>query len=134
MKVLTAARMGLVTLLLASAPLLAHHSFAMVDKTQELLLQGSVKEWQWTNPHSFLVIEVADSSGPVEWQFETYPPGALARAGVTRLSFKPGDKVKVNYFLDRSKPNFGALNSVTMQDGSEISMKKVVKGGTVHKD
>jgi hypothetical protein len=112
-----------------SAPLLAHHSFATIDRTKELSAEGVVKIWNWTNPHASLMVDVVDGSDTRNWRFETFPPGALARNGITRMSFKPGDRVTVKYFLDRSKPFVGALNAVT-SNGKEITLLHVVQNGT----
>jgi hypothetical protein len=122
-------RIGLIGSLIFSARLFAHHSFATIDRTKELSAQGTVKIWNWTNPHASLVVEVVNGSDTRDWRFETFPPGALARNAITRVSFKPGDRVTVKYFLDRSKPYVGALNAVIL-DGKEITMQHVVENGT----
>jgi hypothetical protein len=74
----------------------AHHSFAMFDAKTEMTVQGTVKEWQWTNPHTWLQVMVADSAGKqVEWSIEGSSLNILARMGWSNETFKPGDKVSV---------------------------------------
>src|SRR6478609_5299932 len=78
----------------AAAPALAHHSFAMFDSSKELTLVGTVKEFQWTNPHSWLQLNVPGADGKlVEWSIEGGSPNGLARQGWKSTSLKPGDKV-----------------------------------------
>jgi hypothetical protein len=84
------------SLLIVSAVASAHHSVAMFDLTREITVQGTVKDWQWTNPHAWLQVLVPDATGAeVEHGFELGSPNTLVRGGFRRDSFKPGDKVKV---------------------------------------
>jgi Family of unknown function (DUF6152) len=73
----------------------AHHSVAMFDHTKKIVVEGTVKEWQWTNPHAWLQVMTPDASGAqVEQGFEIGSPNTLVRNGFKKDSFKPGDKVK----------------------------------------
>jgi hypothetical protein len=84
---------GFAAVVLAAAPAFAHHSFAMFDNTKNVTLEGTIKEFQWTNPHSWVQIVVKDASGKdVEWSIEGGSPNGLARQGWKRTSLKPGDK------------------------------------------
>jgi hypothetical protein len=76
-------------------PASAHHSFAMYDKQQELKLVGIVREFQWTNPHSFIQLIVEQDGRKVEWSLEGGSPNLLARNGWKRLSLLPGERVEV---------------------------------------
>jgi hypothetical protein len=79
-----------------AVPVWAHHSFAMFDNTKEVTLEGTVKEFQWTNPHTWIQVMVKDASGKqVEWSIEGGSPNSLSRSGWKRTSLKPGDKVTV---------------------------------------
>lgn len=80
-----------------SAPFasLAHHSFAMFDNTREVELAGTVKEFQWANPHTFIQLQVTSGGRTVEWSLEGGSPNLLARNGWSRLSLAPGEKVTV---------------------------------------
>ena len=72
----------------------AHHSFAMFDSQKKITLEGTVKAFQWTNPHSWIQLMVTDPSGKeVEWALEGASPNVMVRAGWKRNTLKPGDKV-----------------------------------------
>src|SRR6202020_1758691 len=80
-----------------AAPAAAHHSFAMFEPTKTLTFKGTVKTFQWTNPHVIISVLVQpDGGGPAqEWALETTSPGVLTRSGWTRQSLNPGDRVSV---------------------------------------
>jgi len=84
-------------LLVASvAPVLAHHSPAAFDRTKEVKLVGTVKEFRWQNPHTWIEVIVADEKGKdVIWGVELTSPTYLIRAGWKSNIIKPGDKVTV---------------------------------------
>jgi hypothetical protein len=73
----------------------AHHSVAMFDTSKQVLIEGTVKEWQFTNPHAWLQVMIDHDGKQVEAGFEARSPNALMREGFELESFKPGDKVKV---------------------------------------
>ena len=78
-----------------AAPATAHHAFAMFDTNREVTLEGTVREFQWTNPHTWVQLLVKDASGKeVEWSIEGSSPNNLARFGWTRNSIKSGDRVQ----------------------------------------
>jgi len=105
-------------LLLFSAATPAHHSDSGFDFAQVVAFQGTVVEFEWTNPHVYLT--VADESG-AEWLIETDPTPVMTRSGWTRDSFLPGDSVAVRASPDRkSDAKHGLLISVEGSDG--ISM------------
>ena len=102
----------------AAPPVSAHHSFAMYEPTKTLTLNGTVKTFQWTNPHVVIWILVQPEGGgaPQEWSIETTSPGVLTRGGWTRQSIKPGDRVSVTFSPLRDGSHGGGLNSVTLLD------------------
>jgi Family of unknown function (DUF6152) len=102
----------------STAPVMAHHSFAMYEPTKTLTFKGTVKTFQWTNPHVILWVLVQPDGGgaPQEWSLETTSPGVLTRAGWTRESIKAGDKVSVTLSPLRDGSHGGSLNSVTLLD------------------
>ena len=103
---------------LLTAPAYAHHSAAMFDSVKELTLQGTVKQVEITNPHSWLQVVSLDSSGaPVEWSVEMANPGTLIRQGFKRSSFQVGDKVMVKIHPLRDGRPGGLLMSVTTASG-----------------
>ncbi len=84
----------LATGLLAALPSAAHHSFAIFARDKQVTLSGTVKEFQWTNPHVFVQLVVKNAEGAdEEWSIEGASPNMLFRSGWTNQSFKPGDKV-----------------------------------------
>lgn len=81
---------------LSAAPALAHHSGAMFDPKITVKVTGKVREFQYTNPHSWLLVDAQDSAGrPVVWAFEAEGPSTLLRAGIKRTTLQPGDAVTV---------------------------------------
>jgi hypothetical protein len=102
----------------ASWPALAHHSFAVYDRTKVLTLKGEVKAFQWTNPHCVIwfVVKPEGGGAPQEWGVETTSPGVLTRSGWTRNSLKAGDRVAVEFNPLRDGSHGGGLNSVTLLD------------------
>lgn len=77
---------------LTAGTALAHHSFAMFDLSKTVTLQGTVKDFRWTNPHVFIQLLVKSSSGAdEEWSIEMTSPEHLARAGWRPGTVKPGD-------------------------------------------
>ena len=118
-----AAAMGIVLLMPLTAAT-AHHSAAMFDHSKTITLHGTVKNFQFTNPHSWLIVMVNGADGnPVEWGFEAEGPSTLLHAGILPKSFRPGDKVTVTANPMRDGRPAGALNSVVMADGSVYSTR-----------
>lgn len=80
----------------SGVPSLAHHSAAMFDEQKLVEVKGVVKEFQYTNPHSWLLVDVADESGKVTtWGFEAEGPSTLLRAGIRKSMLKPGTEVSI---------------------------------------
>jgi len=74
----------------------AHHSAAMFDEKKTVTVEGEVKEFQFTNPHSWLLVDVKDKDGKVTtWGFEAEGPSTLARAGIRPSDFKAGTRLKI---------------------------------------
>ena len=113
---------GVVVALAALAPAFGHHSASMFEPTKTVTLSGTVKEFQYTNPHSWLVVNVPDASGKVtEWSFEAEGPSTLLRAGIKKSSLNPGDKVTVRgHPLKDGRPGAGLID-VTKADGTVLS-------------
>jgi hypothetical protein len=75
-------------------PAFAHHSHSMYDSQKRITLNGTVVEFHWVNPHTWLYMTVADATGKeVEWVLEGGGPGTLTRRGWSGTMFKPGDKI-----------------------------------------
>ena len=108
-------------LLMAASAAFAHHSFAMFDRSKETTLVGTVHEFQWTNPHSWIELDVANDSGSVDkWSIELNSPNNLARQGWHSDSVKSGDKISVVIWPLRSGEKGGLFISLTLPDGSTL--------------
>jgi hypothetical protein len=99
----------------------AHHSFAMFDRTKEVKLDGTVKEWQFTNPHSWLQLFVVENGTPVEYGIEGSSVNTLLRIGWGPKTFKPGDKISVIINPLRDGTKAGAFVKATLPDGRILS-------------
>ena len=104
-------------LLGSATPALAHHSGAGVDRTRTITVTGIVKDFRWTNPHSWIDLEVTDAKGTAVWSVEMNPPPYLIRAGWKSSTLKPGDKVSVSLNPIRTGEPGGIFVSVTLADG-----------------
>src|SRR5687767_1013925 len=80
---------------LMAVPALAHHSFAMFDQTKLMTLDGTVHEFQWTNPHSFIELDVRSGGRTQRWSIELNSPNNLTRQGWRRSSLKAGERISV---------------------------------------
>ena len=80
----------------AAAPVAAHHSGVMFDEEKEVTVQGVVKEFQYTNPHSWLLVDVTNAYGTVTtWGFEAEGPSTLMQRRIRRSDFSPGTKLTI---------------------------------------
>jgi hypothetical protein len=111
---------------LAATPALAHHSFAMFDNATEMTIEGTVKEFQWTNPHAWVQVMVLDkkTGKEVEWSVEGGSPNGLSRQGWTRKSAAAGDKVVVAIHPLKDGSPGGSLISMTV-NGKKIGRQRI---------
>ena len=112
-------------------PAWAHHSFSMFDEAQPIDLEGTVKEFRYVAPHTFIILEVKKQDGTTEsWTLEGYAPSAIARLGWTPTSLKPGDEIKVRISPLRSGAPGGAWidekgkQDIKFRDGKPIVATK----------
>jgi Family of unknown function (DUF6152) len=104
--------------MLVASSVLAHHSFAMFDQSKTVNLQGTVKDFRWTNPHVFIQLLVKTEDGSdVEWSIEMTSPEHLARVGWRPGTLKPGDKVTLEIHAMRDGTAGGQYVSGTGPDG-----------------
>ena len=107
-----------------ATPALAHHSFAMFDRSKQISISGTVKDFQYTNPHSWVIVMVSGADGKeTEWGFESEGPSTLLRAGIKHSSLNPGDKVTALAFPMRDGRPAGSLISVTKADGAVLTFR-----------
>ena len=99
----------------------AHHSFSVFDMTTNKDLEGEVVQFDWTNPHTFLWINVTNADGSkTRWGLEGMSPNFLGRRGWSKNTFQPGDKVKVVLWPLKTGEPGGTLQRATLPDGSEV--------------
>ena len=112
---------------------LAHHSFAMFDQKKQVSIKGTVRQFQWTNPHAFIHVQVPDSVGGSDvWQVELNSPNNLKRQGWKSSTLKVGDTVTVvlNPLKDGSKG--GLFVTITLPDGSVLGDSTRASGGLIN--
>jgi hypothetical protein len=109
-----------------ATPVWAHHSTAAYDYSRSAVLEGTVKEFQWTNPHMFIHLVVRDAAGKsVEWSIECGTPNINVRHGWKQTDLKPGDKVTAKIHPMRNVNSQaggegGTLMTVTLPDGRTL--------------
>ena len=118
MKRLFQASLVLLVLVAGSTPLRAHHGNASYENKQ-VTIKGKVTQWLWTNPHSFLMVDVADENGGVvHWICENNAPSTLVNFGFTAKTFKAGDEVTVVLSaVAKSGRPAGRISRVILADG-----------------
>ena len=108
-----------IAVVMSAVPAFAHHSFSMFDATSSKTVEGVVKEFQWTNPHSWILMMVSNSQGQLEqWAIEMGGPIGLARQGWTPKTLKPGMQVKTVIHPMRDGTNGGQFMEITLPDGT----------------
>ena len=112
-----------------TTPALAHHSAAGIDRTKTVTLVGTVKEFGWRNPHSYMEIDVPAETGggTVTWKVEMTSPAFLIRAGWKATTLKPGDKVTVKVFPLRDGDPGGLFQSVTLASGEILTERAAAR-------
>jgi hypothetical protein len=113
-------------LLLTATASLAHHSSAGIDRTKSVTLTGTIKQFSWTNPHSWMEVDVPDEKGgTTTWKVEMTSPAYLVRAGWKSTTVKQGDEVKVTVRPLRDGSPGGLFVSVLLADGRTFTERAV---------
>jgi hypothetical protein len=105
---------------LVALPATAHHSGAMFDDRKSITLSGTVKEFQWTNPHCWIQVLVPGPGETVEWSVEMGAPFELLRTGLRPRTLKPGDKITVVVHPMRDGKPAGLFVSAVGPDGKPL--------------
>jgi Family of unknown function (DUF6152) len=106
---------------IVSLPLLAHHGNAAYDDTRTVTLKGTVTEWDWSNPHCVLQLDVTDDSGQaVSWIVETENPTSMTNIGWTKAAMKPGDHVTVTALPAKNGKHIGRIVDVLLPSGQKL--------------
>ena len=104
--------------LAAGGPAAAHHSFAMFDHVNRITVAGTVSDFQWTNPHVFILLDVPDGKGGSKsYTVECASPNVLTRVGWKFNLIKRGDKISALINPLKNGAPGGMLENVTLQDG-----------------
>jgi len=113
---------ALVASLLTASVAMAHHSFAMFDRSVEKVATGTVARWQFNAPHSWLYLNVKNADGTETlWSFEgSAPPGLLTR-GITGSTFEPGATVTVSYCPMKDGRPGGGLGWARLANGMFVN-------------
>ena len=120
-RTLLTAAIGLGALAAMAVPGLAHHSAAMFDEAKTITVEGVVKEWQLTNPHSWLLVEVTGKDGKTRvWGFEAEGPSTLQRAGIRPSDLKPGMKLTISGHPMRDGTTAAIWVSAVRADGKKL--------------
>lgn len=112
----------LVVFLLAVMPIRAHHAFAAeFDVKRPVKLHGTVTKMEWTNPHSWIYIDVKGDDGTiVTWMIEGGSPNALLRLGFTKSALPPGSEVVVEGFQSKDGTNRAVGQVIRFADGRKL--------------
>ena len=110
-----------IALAATTLPAFAHHSYAEFNLDKKVTLEGTVKEFQWTNPHSWILMTVNNAQGQAEqWAIEMGGPSGLARQGWVPKTLTPGMKVKTVIHPLRDGTAGGQFMAITLPDGTEM--------------
>jgi hypothetical protein len=108
----------------------AHHSFAMFDTTNRITLTGKVTQFQWTNPHAYIEIDVPDGTNPPKhWTVELGSTSILMQGGWKFTDIKPNQTVTVVLSPLRSGQPAGLLVRITLADGRVLANGPGPTGG-----
>ena len=116
--------------MLAGAPLVAHHAFGgEFDPNRPVLLKGKVTKLEWVNPHAWIYVDVKKTDGTTEeWMVEAGTPNTLLRRGFTKASLQPGTVIKVDGYQSKD----GALRAngrdLTLPDGRTLFLGNAEAG------
>ena len=113
--------------MLFARPAHSHHSNVAYEVTKVVTITGVVKEFRWVNPHTWLHLMVDENGSKVEWQVEGRAPGVLLRAGWTKESLKPGEKVTVDMSPAKDGTKVGIIARITKEDGTILSNQPVLQ-------
>jgi len=100
----------------------AHHSFAPFDITTEKTITGTVSRFEWTNPHSWIFVDVPNDKGGVDtWAVEGMSPNFLARRGWSKSTIKPGEKISIVVRPMKNGQPGGMFVSAKLADGRVLT-------------
>jgi len=104
----------------SAGPASAHHSYAMFDLTRTVVLDATVQQFRWSNPHAFIRVAVAGPGGEEVWSIEMTSPNNLIEEGWTRRTLRTGDRVRLYVHPLRSGARGGSYSGVKLSDGKTL--------------
>ncbi|MGE5721703.1 MAG: DUF6152 family protein [Sphingomonadales bacterium] len=126
-------RLAAIAAIAIAVPAWAHHSFAMFDQNRTVVLKGKVVEFQWTNPHSWIELDVPNAQGSSDrWSVELNSPNNLTRQGWQRTTIKAGDPVTVTINPLRDGKKGGLFNSIVLPSGRVLVGEHPVAGKPIN--
>ena len=108
---------------LSSLQAVAHHSLSIYDRSVSKTIEGTVREFEWTNPHSWIHLMVQDAAvgKPLEWSIEMASPAQQAQRGWKADTVKAGDKISVTIHPLKDGSRGGQYMSVVLPNGQTLS-------------
>ena len=104
----------------AAIPASAHHSYSMFDMQKTIVLDATVTQFRWQNPHAFIAVEVEEDGTPQRWSIEMTSPNNLVQSGWRRTSLRTGDKIRLWVHPLRSGARGASYIGVRLPDGSTL--------------
>ncbi len=130
MKIRLAMLAVLATLTVPAFEARSHHSNSSYQVDEIITLVGTVTEWRWSNPHTWLFLTVEDEDGnELEWAVEGRAPGILGRAGWHPTVLQPGETVTVHASPSKDGSAVGIISRVTKSDGTILGNRPDFFGG-----
>ena len=104
----------------AAIPASAHHSYSMFDMQKTVVLDATVTQFRWQNPHAFIAVEVDEDGTRQRWSIEMTSPNNLVQSGWRRTSLRTGDKIRLWVHPLRSGARGASYVGVRLPDGSTL--------------
>lgn len=122
MRTMLTAAIGGAALLMAVTPIRAHHAFAAeFDVNKPTKLEGTLKEWEMINPHSWFHVEVKEADGKTAvWMIEGGSPNQLMRNGVTKKTIPVGTHLVIDGYLAKDGTKKAVGRNFVLKDGSRL--------------
>lgn len=118
MRIRMIALLSAIAVLVCATPARSHHSNSAFQVEKIITVTGVVKEWRWSNPHTWLYLTVDEKGSKVEWAIEGRAPGVLRRVGWDRAVLKPGETVTVHMSPAKDGSRIAMIARVTKADGT----------------
>jgi len=111
---------------LTALPALAHHSGAMFDRSKKVTISGTVTNFEYVQPHSWIDVRTEGDGKPVTWAFEGGAPGQMKMVGLTPQTLHVGDKITITGYPLRDGRTGGAFIELTLPNGKTVSTGRAV--------